>query len=111
MFQAELDHRCQRGLHWRYVVDEAWRPRADAFRDLRARLLTDSTVVHLEQAWGDQPVHCFVKPFRYELRMWTRPGELSFLHRASASPEERTDDRARFEAILAQWLETCRQRA
>jgi len=112
-FQAELDQRCQRGLHWRYAFadplfgqergDGDAEALAAASAALHERIVQDPRIVHCHESWGTHRLHRFVLPFRFELRVWTRPGELSFIHRATAHPDQRAQDRAAFEGLLRAW--------
>ncbi len=108
-FRAVLDARCQRGLHWRYTVEGPVPPdiHDDTQSSLHNRIVAESRIVHSREAWGQHVLHRYVLPFRFELRIWTRPGELSFIHRQTASAEQRDLDRAAFEALLTTW---CRER-
>lgn len=108
MFRSGLDERCQRGLHWRYAIDPGWLPSVEARAELHGSLGHDPVVRHRVEGWGTQQVHIFARPFRYEIRAWTRPGELSLIHRASASSADRRQDRAHLERHLTLWLQTCR---
>lgn len=106
-YRAEPDARCQRGLTWRYRVEPAlWATceRADARADLIRSLRHEAEVRQIERAYGDRRVVTLLRAFRYELRLWVRPGECTLLHRASAPPEVRAGDRRAFEQTLASWL-------
>ena len=102
LFTAALDARCQRGLHWRVRAGQALLGR---LRDagLHARITGDPRIVHAREHWGSHALDRYVLPFRFELRIWTRPGELSFIHRATARPPQREADRAAFFALLSSW--------
>lgn len=99
-FTVRPDERCQRGLHLLYRVRDGMAVEADALERelLRAyggRLVTGS------EAWGARTVRRLVLQFRFEVRLGTRDGEVSFLFRATSPEESRRDDRAALERALA----------
>lgn len=57
-------------------------------------------LVEGEERWGDRVVRRMVLQFRFEIRLGARAGEISFYHRAAASPESRASHQAMFERIL-----------
>mgnify|MGYP000276830874 CR=1 FL=1 len=105
-FEAKLDAKCQRGLHWRYTL-VGLEPPGDASADasMHARLTAEPRIVHRAESWGEHTLNRYVLPFRFELRIWTRPGELSFIHRQTASADQREQDRAAFERLLTAWCQ------
>ena len=97
LFVARPDQRCQRGLHVLYQlarpVDE--RALAQALQSEHAGKLVES-----EERWGHRIVRRLVLQFRFEVRLGARDSELSFFHRAAASPDARAIHVATFERIL-----------
>jgi len=96
-FEVRPDPRCLRGLHFVYVAPALTSP-AHLIERVRQRY-PDQLVEGVER-WADTVIQRVIVQFRFELRLGTRPGEISFLHRAIASPAQRTHDRAAFEASL-----------
>lgn len=106
-FSSSLDARCQRGLHWRYRLDEAVAHLAGnpaAMASLHGVVTANPQVRFCEETWGPVSIQRYILPFRFELRLWVRPGELSFIHRASTPPPLRDRDRTLFEALLHRWI-------
>ena len=102
-FTAALDARCQRGLHWRFTLDDAASVPASGDTTLHQLITAEPRIVHSRERWGDHVLDRYVLPFRFELRVWVRPGELSFIHRATAKPAQRDADRAALEGLLRSW--------
>ena len=111
--QTELDGGCQRELHRRLrLAPEAAPDREDpassATLEQRAALGQrsdglDPRIVSNVRSSGQSQVHHHVLPFRFEVRAWTRPGELSLIHRTTARVEHRSRDRRAIEQLLAEW--------
>lgn len=96
-FEVRPDARCLRGLHFVYVAPTLISP-ARLIERVRQRY--PHQLVEGYERWADVVVQRLIVQFRFELRLGQRPGEISFLHRALASPEQRAHDRAAFEASL-----------
>ena len=53
-----------------------------------------------EQTWGKVVVQIWVLPKRFELQIGVRDGESRFMHRMSASTDDRHADKRAFERAL-----------
>lgn len=96
-FTVRADPRCLRGLHFLYRGEPSIH-RESLAASLRG--VFPGQLVEAEESWGERVVTRLVLQFRFEIRIGDRDQEVSFIHRATASPEQRTGDRARFEALL-----------
>jgi len=96
-FEARPDERCQRGLAVSYFVARGY----DEER-LRAALQAawNHSLIEASETWGKRTVRRLVRQFRFEVRLGVRDGEISFLHRALASPEQRAAQSGVFESCL-----------
>jgi hypothetical protein len=92
-FSRHADPRCQRGLTFTYRHDSALDPET-----LLGALGVD--LLCAEQFWGERKVMIGILPRRFELQIGVRAGEIRFMHRMSASLDQRAADRARFEDAL-----------
>lgn len=99
-FVAEVDTRCQRGMHIRYTVEEV---PAGFLDDVRARF--GDRMLHRTEALGALLVHRVLLPFRFELKLGHRPGHISLILRFSSPDHQRQEDRAAFEDLLTRKLE------
>ena len=96
-FEVHPDARCLRGLHFVYVAPGL----VDHDRLVeRIRAAYPRQLVEGTERWGAVTVQRLIVQFRFELRLGIRPGEISFIHRVLATPEQRATDRDRFEASL-----------
>ena len=94
-FRATLDRGCQRGLHWRYVVGAL---QVDGFAELLSEAFPGLIVD--DECWGSRRIVRGILPYRFEVRLGTRPRHLSLIHRMSASLDVREQDRERFDTAL-----------
>lgn len=94
-FTVRTDARCLRGLHYVYTAPVAAAPLIAELRAAFPRQLVEDT-----ETWGARVVHRLIVQFRFEVQIGTRAGEISFIHRVIASPEQRASDRACFESTL-----------
>ncbi len=101
LFEVAPDKRCQRGLTFRYYLKEPPDDEAmlEAF-DERSSL----PMITGQENWAGQMIHRRILQFRFEVRFGERAGEITFRHRATAQQEQRTSDRAWFEALLTEIL-------
>lgn len=86
---------CLRGLHYVYTAPVAPERLIGALRAAFPHHLVEG-----EERWGDRVVRRLIIQFRFEVQIGGRAEEISFIHRVTASPEQRADDRARFESCL-----------
>ena len=104
-FEARPDRRCQRGLAVTYSVDRAF----DEARLARAlQEAWDHSLVEGCERFGPRVVRRLVRQFCFEVRIGDRDREISFLHRALASAEQRADQTVIFESCLRAELTTAR---
>ena len=101
LYRAHPDAHCQRGLH---IVYELLAPldAEEAIARLQ-RVYTEKLVVGAHQL-GARRVRVALYQFRFEVRFGQRNGEVSYLHRMLASPEQRSSDRCAFESVIAELL-------
>jgi hypothetical protein len=93
-FARHSDPRCQRGLTfvYRYGFE------LDAGQLLGA---LGPDLICAEQLWGERKVIIGILSRRFEVQIGVRDGELRFMHRMSATLDQRESDRAGFEAALS----------
>jgi hypothetical protein len=96
-FDVHPDPRCLRGLHFVYVAPALAEP-ARLIERIRARY--PHQLVEGCERWGELVVQRLIVQFRFELRLGARPGEISLLHRVTASAAQRAHDRDQLEASL-----------
>ncbi len=96
-FECHPDPRCQRGLTFIYRYSADLDPKR-LFATLGLELLC------AEQSWGAHSVDIWILPKRFELQIGVRAGETRFMHRFSASAEQRQEDKAAFERALSEAL-------
>lgn len=86
---------CLRGLHYVYTARVAPDRLIAALRAAFPHHLVEG-----EERWGERVVRRLIVQFRFEVQIGARAGEVSFVHRVIATPEQRASDRARFESSL-----------
>jgi hypothetical protein len=99
-FTCRPASRCQRGLQWSYTF-----PAHAEQRELSTLLQRRWSLVQGVERWGEREVTRLVLQFRFELQLNVADGELRWIHRQTATPEQRQADRAQFEEILGNWLQ------
>ena len=96
-FECHPDPRCQRGLTFLY------RHAADLDPE-HLFVALGLAVLRGEQIWGARVVRIWILPKRFELQIGVRTGETRFMHRLSASAQQRYEDKAAFESALSEAL-------
>jgi hypothetical protein len=92
-FERFADPRCQRGLTFVYRLDHPIDP-----EDFSLAIGPD--FARSKQVWGSREIQIWIAPKRFECQLGVRDLELRFMHRFSASAEQRVVDRSRFEEAL-----------
>ena len=95
-FTVQQNRRCLRGLHFEYHLERDV-DALDLFDGIEARL---GPLVRHQDPLGERLTHRGILPFRFEVRVGVKPRLVDFLHRASASEDERSVDRDTLESVL-----------
>jgi len=93
-FERFADPRCQRGLTFLYRLERPVDPEVFS-------LAIGPSFARSKQVWGSRVVEIWIAPNRFECQLGVRDLELRFMHRFSASAEQRSIDRSRFEEALS----------
>lgn len=96
-FEASVDARCMRGLHWRYTFPDG-PPDQPALREALRGVF--SGLIETDEHFGPRHMVRLVRQFQFEIRLGERNGEVALIHRVSANLEDRAKNREAFEALL-----------